>query len=375
MAMVVGPEWLHWGLRTHIFLVAKVSMTGMTSFQAAILEKSKHPLIVAEVEFDGPLLPGQVLVRMYYSGICGAQINEIDAVKGPDQFLPHLLGHEGYGEIIAIGPAVSTVNPGQKVVLHWMQGTGIQSESPTYRSGAKKINAGWVTTLGQMAVVSENRCTPVDSRLDPTVLPIFGCAATTAAGVVGKDAGVRLGESVVVFGAGGVGLLSIMAARASGAAEIIAVDLVDSRLEAAIENGATTALQASDHQNVKSQILSGLSGPPDVIIETTGAKVMIELAYELAQPRGRSILVGVPRVDEPALIETLALHFGMVFTGSKGGSTEPAHDIPMLVRSAEKGIFPVDRIPITVFALSEVNMALEALRAGTPGRMVIACQE
>lgn len=350
-------------------------MTGTTSFQAAILENSKSPLQVASVEFDGPLSPGQVLVRIDYSGICGAQVNEIDAVKGPDRFLPHLLGHEGYGEVIAIGPAVSTVNPGQKVVLHWMQGTGIQSEPPSYLWGNKKVNAGWVTTLSQMAVVSENRCTPVESSLAPSVLPIFGCAATTAAGVVGKEAQVRLGESVLVLGVGGVGLLSIMAARASGAADIIAVDIVDSRLAAALENGATTALQASDHQNVKSDILSGLGGPPDVIIETTGAKVMIELAYELAQPKGRAILVGVPRVDEPAMIETLALHFGMVFTGSKGGSTEPAHDIPLLVRSAEKGIFPVNRIPITVFALSEVNEAFEALRAGMPGRMVIACQE
>ena len=350
-------------------------MPGTNTFQAAILEKTKHPLTVAAVEFDGPLLPGQVLVRIDYSGICGAQINEIDAVKGPDRFLPHLLGHEGYGEVIAIGPAVSSVNTGQKVVLHWMQGTGVQSDPPTYRIGEQKVNAGWVTTLSQMAVVSENRCTPVESSLDPTVLPIFGCAATTAAGVIGKEGQVRLGESVVVLGAGGVGLLSIMAGRASGAADIIAVDLVDSRLAAAVENGATTALQASDNQSLKNQILSELGGPPDVIVETTGAKVMIELAYELAQPRGRAILVGVPRVDQPALIETLALHFGMVFTGSKGGSTEPAHDIPMLVRSAEKGIFPVNKIPITLFPLSEVNEAFEVLRAGMPGRMVIACQE
>lgn len=350
-------------------------MTGTTSFQAAILETSMNPLVVEPIEFEGPLLPGQVLVRVEYSGICGAQINEIDAVKGPDRFLPHLLGHEGYGEVIAIGPGVSTVNPAQKVILHWMQGPGIQSELPTYSRGTAKVNAGWVTTLSQMAVVSENRCTPVKSSLDPWVLPIFGCAATTAAGVVGKEAQVRLGESVVVLGAGGVGLLSIMAARASGAAEIIAADLADSRLVAALESGASAALNTLDSERVKSEILIGLGGPPDVIIETSGAKVMIELAYELAQPRGRAILVGVPRSDEPALIETLALHFGMTFTGSKGGSTEPARDIPLLVRSAEKGIFPVNKIPITVFPLSEVNEAFEHLRAGLPGRMVIACQD
>lgn len=350
-------------------------MTPAISFQGAILEKSETPLTLANLEFSGPLLPGQVLVRIDYSGICGAQINEIDAVKGPDNFLPHLLGHEGYGEVIEVGPAVTTVTPGQRVILHWMQGSGIQSAPPSYKWGKQGVNAGWVTTLSQIAVVSENRCTPVESTLSPTLLPIFGCAATTAAGVVGKEAQVRLGESVVVLGAGGVGLLSIMAARASGAADIIAVDIAESRMGSAINSGATFALQSGGDHDLKSEIINKLGGPPDVIIETSGARVMIELAYELAQPNGRAILVGVPRVDEPALIETLALHFGMVFTGSKGGSTEPARDIPRLVRAAEQGIFPVENIPITIFPLSEVNDALNALRAGEPGRMVVACQE
>lgn len=350
-------------------------MARAISFQAAILEKSKSPLASSTVEFRGPLQPGQVLVRIDYSGICGAQINEIDAVKGPDRFLPHLLGHEGIGEVVDLGPGVSTVEPGQKVVLHWMQGDGIQSEPPTYWRGDQRVNAGWVTTLNQMAVVAENRCTPVTSDLPATVLPIFGCAATTAAGVVGKEARVRLGESVVVLGAGGIGLLTILAAQASGAAEIIAVDIAETRLDSALQCGATVALRPGDNVEMKSVILRNLGGHPDVIIETSGAREMIELAYELAQPRGRAILVGVPRVDEPAMIETLALHFGMIFTGSKGGSTEPARDIPMLVRSAEKGIFPVQNIPITVFPLSEVNEALDALRAGMPGRMVLACQE
>lgn len=350
-------------------------MTRAIRFRAAILEKSESPLTVATIDYAETLQPGQVLVRIDYSGVCGAQINEIDAVKGPDRFLPHLLGHEGFGEVLDVGPAVTTVEPGQSVVLHWMVGNGIQSEPPMYRRKGNPVNAGWVTTLSEMAVVSENRCTPVSSSLPPTLLPIFGCAATTAAGVVGKEAQVRLGESVVVLGAGGVGLLTIMAAKASGAADVISVDIAEGRLTPAMECGATAAFLSANVRDLKSDILDELGGPPDVVIETSGAKVMIELAYELAQPRGRAILVGVPRVDEPALIETLALHFGMVFTGSKGGSTEPARDIPLLIRSAEKGIFPVEKIPITVFPLSEVNEAIDSLRAGKPGRMVVSCQE
>lgn len=347
-------------------------MSGPLRFRAAILERSGHPLVVDEIEWDGPLGPGQVLVRMRYSGICGAQINEIDAVKGPDKFLPHLLGHEGFGEVLKVGPAVRHVKPGDTVVLHWMQGPGIQSDTPTYRRRGETINAGWVTTFSELTVVSENRCTPVQSTLPETVLPLFGCAATTAAGVVGREARVRLGESVVVLGTGGVGLLTIMAARASGAHPVVGVDLVQSRLDAAIAAGATHAHSALDEADLASAIRESAGGPPDVIIETSGARSMIELAYELAQPAGRAILVGVPRADEPASIETLALHFGMVFTGSKGGSTQPATDIPRLIRMAELGIFPVQDLPVQVFSLLAVNDAVKALRMSSPGRSVLS---
>lgn len=348
-------------------------MAGPLSFRAAILERSREPLVVDEVQWDGPLAPGQVLVRMRYSGICGAQINEIDAVKGPDRFLPHLLGHEGFGDVLEIGPAVRNVKPGDTVVLHWMQGPGIQSETPTYRRRGETINAGWVTTFSEMAVVSENRCTPVTSTLPETVLPLFGCAATTAAGVIGREAHVRLGESVVVLGTGGVGLLTVMAARASGAHPVIGVDIVQSRLDAARDAGATSVLNARGDLDLSRAIRDAAGGPPDVIIETSGARSMIELAYELAQPAGRAILVGVPRVDDPVSIRTLPLHFGTVFTGSKGGSTQPAIDVPRLIRMAELGLFPVQNIPVALFPLSSVDDAVDALRRATTGRVVIDC--
>ena len=343
------------------------------TFRAAILERSGEPLVVDEIEWDGILAPGQVLVRIRYSGICGAQINEIDAVKGPDEFLPHLLGHEGFGEVLEVGPAVRHVKPSDTVVLHWMQGAGIQSETPTYRRRGETINAGWVTTFSELTVVSENRCTPVMSTLPETVLPLFGCAATTAAGVVGREARVRLGESVVVLGTGGVGLLTIMAARASGAHPVIGVDIVQSRLDAARSVGATYVFDAFGKADLANAVREAAGGPPDVIIETSGARSMIEFAYELAQPAGRAILVGVPRVDEPASIETLPLHFGMVFTGSKGGSTQPAIDIPRLIRMAELGLFSVQEIPVQLFSLTAVTDAVDALRNATTGRVVIDC--
>ena len=344
-------------------------------FRAAVLESSRSPLSLDVIEWGGELASGQVLVRMLFSGICGAQVNEIAATKGPDKFLPHLLGHEGYGEVVSIGPGVQNVQPGQRVVLHWMKGAGIQSEAPSYLRGTEKINAGWVTTLSEFAVVSENRCTPVVSSLNPHILPLFGCGATTAAGVVGKEARLRLGESVVVLGTGGVGLLVIVAARSSGANVIVGVDISNSRLKSALEAGANVAFDAEVENQLKLEIVRAIGGPPDVVIETSGAREMIELAYDLAQPCGRAILVGVPRVDDPASIPTLPLHFGMIFTGSRGGSTDPEVDIPILIKAAETGIFPIQEIPVTVFTLSEVNKAFDALRSGEPGRMVISCQD
>lgn len=348
----------------------------MKAFRAAILERSREPLVVDNVAPAEDLKAGQVLVKIRYSGICGAQINEIDATKGPDKFLPHLLGHEGIGEIVEIGPLVRTVAVGDTVVLHWMPGTGIQSDPAAYIWRNDRLNAGWVTTLSEMSIVSENRVTKFESRLDPRFAPLLGCAATTAAGVIGRDAGLRLGESVVVLGTGGVGLLVVEAARASGGFPIVGVDIVSDRLEYARHMGATATLNAAEEgDELEKAIRTALDGTlPDVVIETTGHTSMIELGYRLASSGGRCILVGVPRHDEPATIDSLPLHFETLLTGSKGGGTRPEIDIPRLANLAVNGLFRLQDLPITMLALDQVNEGIDAVRQGLPGRVVINMQ-
>ena len=166
--------------------------------KAAILVKQGSDLVVDEVTLPRKLNVGQVLVKMSVSGICGSQLGEIDGRKGKDFFLPHLMGHEGCGEVLGIGPGVKTVSLGDKVVLHWKKGSGIQSETPKYKWRGKELNAGWVTTFNEYAIVSENRCTsiPIDINNDDAAL--FGCAVTTAFGVVENNAKLRFGESVLV---------------------------------------------------------------------------------------------------------------------------------------------------------------------------------
>jgi S-(hydroxymethyl)glutathione dehydrogenase/alcohol dehydrogenase len=137
------------------------------TMKAAILVEQRQPLVVDEVELPSVLEVGQVLVKVHYSGICGSQLGEIDGAKGEDKFLPHLLGHEASGTVEAIGPGVKHVNLGDTVVLHWRKGLGIEGAPPVYKWRGQKLNAGWIATFNEYAIVAENRVTaiPHDSDL------------------------------------------------------------------------------------------------------------------------------------------------------------------------------------------------------------------
>ena len=220
------------------------ALSEVRTMQAAILAAQRQPLVVDEVSLPERLEFGQVLVRVVYSGICGAQLNEIDGTKGPDPYLPHLLGHEGSGVVLEAGPGVKTVPAGQRVVMHWRKGRGIEAPTPRYRWRGQSLNAGWVTTFNQYAIVSENRVTPIPDGLELDVAPLLGCAVTSGLGVITNNARVRIGESVVVFGAGGVGLNVIQGAVLAGAHPIVAVDLYDAKLEFARKFGATHTINS-----------------------------------------------------------------------------------------------------------------------------------
>ena len=201
--------------------------------RAAILVELKQPLVVDEIELP-TLGVGQVLVKVLCSGICGSQLGEIDGAKGPDRFLPHLLGHEGGGIVLETGPGVKAVRQDDRVVLHWRKGVGIEADPPKYRWDGKTVNAGWVTTFNEYAVVSENRLTAVPADVDPEIAALMGCAVTTGLGVIVNNAKLSLGESIVVLGTGGVGLNVVQGAALTSAHPIVAVDLVGHHVQHAI---------------------------------------------------------------------------------------------------------------------------------------------
>lgn len=352
--------------------MSNTTLNRPSTTQAAILVAQKQPLVVDTIELPSELGVGQVLVKLQVSGICGSQLGEIDGVKGADRYLPHLMGHEGFATVLEIGPGVKQVQPGDSVVLHWRPGAGIQADPPKYRWRGEPLNAGWVTTFNRNAVVSENRCTKVPADTNPDAAALFGCAITTGFGVIENNAGLRMGEAVVVFGAGGIGLNMIQAAALLSASVIIAVDLFDSRLELARQLGATHTINSS-REDAEARISELLEGQPlDVFIDNTGVPAVIEQGYRLTRGQGRVILVGVPRQGSNVSLHTLPLHFGKLLTGSHGGESQPARDIPRYLRLLQQGRLQLDRFVSARYPLEEINTAIAAMRDGaTAGRVMI----
>jgi len=340
--------------------------------RAAVLVELNKPLEMADLRMPETLNFGQVKVKLIYSGICGAQINEIEGAKGADKFLPHLLGHEGSAVVLDVGPGVKTVKKGDFVVMHWRPSDGLQADTPVYDWNGRKVNAGWVTTFNDYAIVSENRVTPIPADFDMRLAPLFGCAVTTAMGVINRDAKVEIGQSVVIFGVGGVGVNIVQSAALASANPIVAIDVVDSKLEWVKKFGATHAFNSTKTLDLADQIrkIVGQKGA-DVVIDTTGRAKVIELAYDLTQPDGRTVCVGVPRKGDNISIYSLPLHFNKVLTGSHGGDSRPHIDIPRYIGLIRAGKMTLDGLVTHEFPLDQVNDAIALVRRGEAGRVLL----
>ena len=341
------------------------------NIKAAILFENNKPLIVDNIEWRDKLYTGQVLVKVNKSGICGSQIGEIKGIKGKDEYLPHLLGHEGCGRIVDIGPGVKTLKIEDKVVLHWKRGSGINSDPPNYYLKDKKINAGFVTTFNDYAVVSENRCTPISEEISDDDAALFGCAITTGFGVIENKARLKIGESIAILGAGGIGLNIIQAAKLVSAYPIIAVDLYDNRLKLAKKMGATHTIN-SGNKDFYLDIQNIVGNDLDVFVDNTGITEIIEKGYELISDKGKLILVGVPKSGNNINIFSLPLHFGKQITGTFGGDGSPDVDIPRYSNLLLKGKWDLKDVVTEKYGLDDINLAISRVSNGkAAGRVLI----
>lgn len=340
-------------------------------FKAAILEENNRPLVIDEIEFNGPLLAGQVLVKLSYSGLCGKQIEEIDGKGGPDVFLPHLLGHEGSAEVIDVGPGVQKVKAQDTVVMHWRKGSGMQSAPPAYFRREQKINAGWVTTFNEYAVVSENRVTPIPRGSDLKVAALLGCVITTGVGVVFNKANVQSYDTAVVVGCGGVGLCAVQAAKLRQPAKLIAVDVNQNALNMAKEFGATYLINAGK-ENVVEEVrkLTGGKGASKVMV-CTGHPKAIEAAVEATAVPGECFLVGVPPKGCRVAIDPWKVMHERNIIGTLGGDSYPDRDIPAYLELYNKGLLRIDDLISCVEPFAKINAAIDSMRGQTAGRCMV----
>jgi S-(hydroxymethyl)glutathione dehydrogenase/alcohol dehydrogenase len=344
----------------------------VTEMKAAVLEKLNQPLVVATVGLT-PLLHGQVLVRNLVTGICGAQLEEIKGNKGNGRFVPHLLGHEGCGIVEDVGEGVLKVKKGDKVCLHWRKGSGIESDFPRYIYNGLEIRSGKVTTFSEFSIVSENRVTPVPPDTPNDLAALLGCALSTALGVIKGPARVQYGESVLVIGVGGIGLNLVRYAVQAGAYPVIAVDVADKEVLSR-SMGATFFVNRNKLSLEKElQDIAGITNV-DVIISTVGDRDTIEESIPLLSGVGRYVMVGQPLLGGSIQL-TNAAHFfegeGKAFMATQSGGFNPTLDIPRYLQMANNGFLSLDHFITGRTSLDGINDAINEMRAGKSGRIMI----
>ena len=335
--------------------------------KAAVLEKLNYPLAIREV-FPTQLLPGQVYVKVLASGLCGAQLHEIRGHRGNEKFLPHLMGHEGCGIVKEVGPGVTTVKEGDKVVMHWRPGSGIESEFPKYHLGEKIISSGKCTTLSEFSIVSENRLTKVPHDTPTVLAAMLGCSLTSALGIIDNECNLKFGESVAIIGCGGVGLNLIQAAKMKNAYPVYGVDINDKMFDLTHQIGVD--IFTCDLEFIPEKV--------DVILDTTGVSEVISKAFDKLAPSGRLIMVGQPAPGTDLNIFNPLSMFdgqGKSIRASQGGGTKPDEDIPRYIKLANREMLDFNTLHTDTFALDNINDAFDLLKTGNAGRIMIKIGE
>ncbi|MGD0698816.1 MAG: NAD(P)-dependent alcohol dehydrogenase [Trebonia sp.] len=353
---------------------------------AAVFEKLFTPLTVAEVEVDPPG-PDEALVKIVASGVC-----HTDAIArdGDMPFPPPgVLGHEGAGIVSAVGPGVTNVTVGDKVVIGWPwcgtcrncldgQPRYCLQLGPLVLSGGRSDGTTSLRRLdgsplhshffGQSSFASYSICAanalvPVPADADVTLLGPLACGISTGAGAVLNALRPGAGSSVVVYGAGAVGLSAVMAARLTAATEIIALDRLASRLSLARELGATETIDVSAGVDPVAAVQEICGGPADFSLECTGSVSVLRQAADSVGMRGTVTLIGGAPAGASFSLDHMSTLWGKKVIGTLGGEGRSASLIRALIKLNQQGRFPYDRL-IKTFPLDQVNEAFEASHSG-----------
>jgi alcohol dehydrogenase len=351
-----------------------------------------RPLRLEELELGAPRA-GELLVCIEAAGVCHSDLSVVDGSRVRP--LPMALGHEAAGFVEEVGAGVRDVKPGDHVVLCFVPSCGVCAECSSGRpalcapaaavNGAGELLHGppllrdaqgkvvqhhlGVSGFAQHAVVARESAVVVPKDVPFPSAALFGCAVLTGAGAVLNTASVRPGQSVAVFGLGGVGLSSVMAAAVANAGTIIAVDPVESKRKLALELGATAAFAPAEAEQAIKDLTSGGA---EVTFEAAGVPAVLEAAFRAARRGGITVAMGLPHPSRMLSLQALAFAgLGQSLLGCYMGSSAPQRDIPRYIALWKAGRMPVDRLQSASMPLERINDAFEDLASGAAVRQVL----
>ncbi|MFH9063899.1 Zn-dependent alcohol dehydrogenase [Streptomyces coeruleorubidus] len=355
--------------------------------RAAVLPAVGSPLEITGIDLPDPG-PGQIRVRLAAAGVCHSDLSLSNGTMRVP--VPAVLGHEGAGTVVAVGEGVGHVAPGDGVVLNWAPSCGachacslgeiwlcanaLNGAADVYARTTEgtDLHPGLnVAAFAEETVVSAACVLPVPDGIPLTDAALLGCAVLTGYGAVHHSARVRQGETVAVFGVGGVGLAALQAARIAGASKIVAVDVSAEKEELARAAGATDYVLASENTAREIRALTGKQGV-DVAVECAGRAVSIRTAWDSTRRGGRTTVVGIGGKDQQVTFNALEIfHWGRTLTGCVYGNSDPAVDLPVLAEHVRAGRLDLSALVTERISLDGIPAAFENMLAGKGGRALV----
>jgi len=352
-----------------------------------------RPLVVDTFDLAPPQA-GEVLIRVHAAGLCHSDLSSIDGNR--PRPVPMVLGHEAAGEVVELGDGVAELAVGDHVVCSFVPSCGhcgycADGRAALCTPGAAANNAGTllaggrrlsengesvhhhlgVSGFAEYAVVARESLVRIDPTLDYDIAALFGCAVLTGVGALIHTANLRLGQTVLVVGLGGVGLSAVLGALAGGAAQVIAADIDDDKLARARDLGATATVNSSD-DNALEQVRDLTGGGVDIAAEFAGVEAALEFAFAATGKGGKTVTAGLPHPDTRLPISPVQLVAQeRTLMGSYLGGHVPRLDIPEYIALYQAGRLPVDKLLTHRLALDDINTGFERLAAGEAIRQVI----
>jgi Zn-dependent alcohol dehydrogenase len=353
-----------------------------------------RPLVIETVQLASPGT-GEMLVRVLAAGLCHSDLSVIDGSR--PRPMPMVLGHEAVGEVMELGASVDGFVVGDRVVFSFVPicghcepcagGRPALCEAGAQANAAGSLLGGgmrWhdaaqqplkhhmgISGFAEYVVTSAHSAVRIDTDLPAEIAALFGCAVMTGVGAVINTARVAPGESVAIFGLGGVGLAALLGARASSAYPLIAVDVVEEKLALARELGADYTFDPQ-YEDVVAAIRDITRGGVTYAIESVGSEQVLAQAYAATRRGGTTVTTGLPGPQQMFSVPAVSLTMEeRTVKGSYMGSAIPSRDIPRYIALYRRGKLPVDRLLSHRLSLDEINTGFDRLKSGDAIRQVV----